>query len=302
MMPDLNAIALFVRVIEHKSFTETSRQLGIPISTISRKVSDLEKNLGIRLIERSTRSLRLTENGQEYFQYCRRGLEEIEAGLLLINNKQSEVAGTLRISIPPNIADVLVMPLVCGYQKIYPKAKIKMLVTERDVDLIEDGVDIALRVGALEDSSLIARQLLRYRHLLVASPKYIKAHGELRHPDELCSHRLLTFTGWFGQTSWELFNKNNVCKIFVESAMSINEMSGLQFAAENHQGIANLPAILCDKPIKNGTLIEVIPDWRFAPTTLSAMYPSNRNTSRLVKLFTDYCVKHIKKQSLFTGL
>ncbi len=302
MPPDLNAIALFVRVIEYKSFTETSRQLGVPISTISRKVSELEKSLGMRLIERSTRKLRLTEIGQEYFQHCRRGLEELNAGELVINNKQTEVAGTLRLSIPPNIANILVTPLICGYQQKYPKTKIKVLVTEREVDLIEDGVDIALRVGELEDSTLIARRLLSYRHLLVATPQYLKQHDKLHHPDELTYHRLLTFDGWQGQTLWEFFNKKKNCKIIVESALSINEMSGLQYAAENHQGIANLPAILCAQTLKKGTLVEVMPNWQFAPTILSAIYPSNRNTSRLVKLFTEYCVEHIKKQALFTGL
>jgi len=302
MSPDLNAIALFVRVIEYKSFTETSKQLGIPISTVSRKVSELEKSLGIRLIERSTRNLRLTEIGQEYFQHCRRGLEEFESGELVINNKQAEVAGTLRISIPPNIADVLVIPMVCDFQRIYPKTKVKMLVTARDVDLIEDGVDIVLRVGELEDSTLIARRLLRYRHLLVASPHYIKQHDVLRTPKGLTSHRLLTFSGWQGPINWEFFNRNKASKITVESVLSINEMSGLQYAAENHQGIANLPAILCMHALKEGKLIEVMPEWQFAPTILSAIYPSNRNTSRLVKLFTNHCVEHINKQTLFTGL
>jgi len=302
MSPDLNAMALFVRVIEYKSFTEASRQLGIPISTVSRKVSELEKCLGIRLIERSTRRLRLTEAGQEYFQYCRRGLDEFENGAHIISNRQSEVVGTLRLSIPPNIAEVLVTPIICDYQQAYPKTNVKVLVTERNVDLIEDGVDIALRVGELEDSSLVARRLLRYRHLLVASPEYIKQYGELKHPDELAAHRLLTFSGWRGQVIWEFFRADISCKIRVNSALSMNEMSGIQYAAEDHQGIANLPAITCARALEQGKLVEVMPDWQLAPTILSAIYPSNRNTSRLVKLFMQRCVTYLEQQALFTGL
>ncbi|HHJ36271.1 MAG TPA: LysR family transcriptional regulator, partial [Gammaproteobacteria bacterium] len=293
MSPDLNAMALFVRVIEYKSFTEASKRLGIPISTVSRKVSELEKSLGIRLIERSTRKLRLTETGQEYFQFCRRGLEEFETGALMIHNRQSEVAGTLRLSIPPNIADVLVAPIICEYQKKYPKTTTNVLVTERYVDLIEDGVDIALRVGELQDSTMIAHHLLHYRHLLVASPKYIKDFGEPDEPDDLSSHHLLTFSGWCEQTIWELFNKQKSKKISIESFISINEMAGLQYAAENHQGIANLPAIICGQAIARGTLVEVMPKWQFSPTVLSALYPSKRNTSRLVKLFLECCSDHI---------
>jgi DNA-binding transcriptional LysR family regulator len=302
MHSDLNAMALFVHVIEYKSFTQASKRLGIPISTVSRKVSELEKNLGIRLIERSTRRLRLTETGEEYFQYCRRGLEEFEAGALMISNRQSEVAGTLRLSIPPNIADVLVAPIICDYQKLYPKTTTHVLVTERNVDLIEDGVDIALRVGKLEDSMLAARRLFNYRHLLVASPQYIKKFGMPINPNDLTGHRLVSFSGWREQTTWEFFKKNKSHKISVESFLSINEMSGLQYAAEHHQGIANLPAFTCSQALNKGTLIEVMPEWRFSPTVLSAIYPSNRNTSRLVKLFMDCCTRHIDEHVLYTGI
>jgi len=302
MNPDLNANALFVRVIEYKSFTEASKRLGIPISTVSRKVSELEKSLGIRLIERSTRRLRLTETGQEYFRYCRRGLDEFEAGAFMINNRQSEVAGTLRISIPPNIADVLVAPIICEYQKFYPKTTINVLVTERYVDLIEDGVDIALRVGKLQDSTMVARTLLQYRHLLVASPQYLKMHKEPQCPDDLAAHRLLTFSGWREQAIWEFLKKKEARKTLVESYLSINEMAGLQYAAENHHGIANLPSIICTQALEQGKLVEVMKEWKLAPTILSAIYPSNRNTSRLVKLFMDCCTNHLNDHALYTGI
>ena len=302
MHPDFNAMALFVRVIEHKSFTEASKRLGIPISTVSRKVSELEKSLGIRLIERSTRRLRLTDTGEEYFQYCRRALDEFEAGAMMINNRQSDVTGTLRLSIPPNISDALVAPILCDYQTRYPKTTINVMVTERYVDLIEDGVDIALRVGALQDSSLAARRLLNYRHLLVASADYIKERGEPSEPDDLADHRLLSFGGWREPTIWELFKQKKSKKVPVENFLSINEMAGLRYAAEHHQGIANLPAFICSKALQHGTLVEVMPDWQFAPTVLSAVYPSNRNTSRLVKLFMDCCTTHIQGHALYTGI
>lgn len=302
MSPDLNAMALFVRVVDYKSFTEASKRLGVPISTVSRKVSELEKDLGVRLLERSTRKLRLTELGQEYYQYCHRGLEEFETGALIINNRQSEVVGTLRISIPPNLADVLVAPIVCTFQDAYPKTSIRILVTERYVDLIEDGVDIALRVGKLENSSMISRRLLVYRHLLVASPKYLEVHGEPGHPMELSTHRLITFGGWQGQLLWEFKNGQKTNKVAVDSVFSINEMTGIQLAAEAGQGIAEIPAIICAAALQEGKLIEVMPAWTFSPTTLSAIYPSKRNTSRLVRYFMDFCVAHIEKQMPFTGV
>jgi len=302
MLPDLNAAVLFIRVVEHKSFSETSKRLGIPISTVSRKVSELEKHLGVRLIERSTRKLRLTDLGQEYYQYCCRGVEEFEMGSLMLNDRQSEVVGTLRISIPPNITDVLIAPVVCAFQQAYPKTHIKILATERYVDLIEDGVDIAIRVGKLEDSSLVARCLLKYRHMLVASPSYIERYGEPNHPSELVAHRVITFGGWQGPKLCEFKNGQQTHKIVINSALSINEMVGVQYAAEASHGIAEIPAIICGAALQQGRLVEVMPEWQYSPTLLSAIYPSRRNTSRLVKLFMDFCNSYIEKQQIFTGL
>jgi len=300
--PDLNAMALFVSVVEHKSFSEASKRLAVPISTVSRKVSELEKYLGVRLLQRSTRSLRLTELGSEYYQYCRRGLEEFEAGALIINDRQSEVSGTLRISIPPNLSEVLVTPIVCAFQNSYPKTSVKVLVTERNVDLIEDGVDIALRVGELKDSSMIARRLFMYRHLLVASPDYLEQFGIPSHPDELSTHRLISFIGWQDQVSWEFVNNQQKHRVAVECCLSINEMTGVQFAAESGQGIAEIPALICGSALQQGTLVEVMPKWKFAATQLSVVYPSRRNTSRLVKLFMDSCFDYIESKNIVTGV
>lgn len=301
-MIDINAAALFVRVSEFRSFSEASKRLGIPISTVSRKISELEKTLGVRLLERSTRHLRITELGAEYYQYCRRGLEEIEAGGLALINRQTEVSGTLRLSIPPNLADVLVAPLVIGFQKTYPKSQVRVMVTERYVDLIEDNVDVAMRVGQLNDSSLIARRLLAYRHILVASPDYVKVHGQPEHPDELQAHRTITFGGWHEKVVWELKKDKTVMKIPVDSALSINEISGIQYVVENNQGIAQIPAMICAAAIQQGRLVEIMTDWKLSPTFLSFIYPSKRNTSKLVSLFIDYCFENINKTAPDTGM
>lgn len=301
-MIDINAAALFVRVSEFRSFSEASKRLGIPISTVSRKISELEKALGVRLLERSTRHLRITELGAEYYQYCRRGLEEIEAGGLALIDRQTEVSGTLRLSIPPNLADVLVVPLVLGFQKNYPRSQVKIMVTERYVDLIEDNVDVAIRVGQLNDSSLIARRLLAYRHILVASPDYIKLHGQPGHPDDLQTHRLITFGGWHEKVVWELKNNNTAMKVQVDSALSINEISGIQYAVENNQGIAQIPAMICAAAIRQGRLVEIMTDWKLSPTFLSFIYPSKRNTPKLVSLFIDYCFENINKTAPDTGM
>ncbi len=301
-MLDLNAMALFTKVVEYRSFSETSKRLGVPISTVSRKVSTLEKELGVRLLERSTRRLRLTVLGQDYYEYCRRGLEEIESGTLMINDRQAEVSGTLRLSVPPSLTDVLIIPLIGAFQAVYPNAFVRAMVTDRKVDLIEEGVDLALRAGELDDSSLVARRLLAYRHVLVASPGYLARAGAPRHPGELNGRRLVAFSAWHRQNVWALTNDGTTENITVEGAIALNDYAGIRRAVVENMGIAEIPSIICGRDIENGALVEVLPEWRFAPTKLSAVYPSSRNISRLVQLFRDFCVEHIEKLAPYSGI
>ncbi|VAW93859.1 Transcriptional regulator, LysR family [hydrothermal vent metagenome] len=294
MTLDLNAMALFVHVVENKSFSETAKRVGIPISTVSRKISELEKSLGIRLLERTTRKLRLTEIGQEYFEYCRRGLEEFETGTLMINDKQAEISGTLRLSAPPNLGEALIVPIICAFQARYPKVKIKVFITERNLDFIKDGVDIALRVGDLDDSTLIARELIQYRHLLVSSKKYLTSAKVLNSPADLVSHLLITFGGWHAPSILKLSNQGETHKIKINEMLSINDYAGIIYAIEKGRGIAEIPSIVCDSLLKSGRVVEVLPNWHLPSTKLSVVYPSNKNIYRMARLFIDFCVEHIK--------
>lgn len=302
MSPDLNATALFVKVVEHKSFTAASRRLGVPISTVSRKVSELEKTLGVRLLERSTRQLRLTELGQEYYAYCRRGLEEIETGTLMLNERQTEIAGTLRLSVPPGLADRLVVPLVSAFQVVYPAVTVRIMITERNVDFIQDAVDLALRVGELKDSSLVARPLIRYRHVLVSTPEYLDTFGMPEHPRDLPAYRMITFSGWFDDVSLKLVRNSSVYTVKVEGVLALNDYAGVLCATEAGQGIAEIPSIICGEALRDGRLVEVMPDWRFPSTSLSAVYPSNRNLSRIVRVFKDYCIERVDALSPYAGI
>ena len=227
-MIDRNAMALFVKVVENHSFSKTAQRENVPVSTVSRKISELEKALGVRLLERSTRQLRMTEIGQGYYDRCRRGLEEFEAANLLISERQTEVSGTLRISVPPSVSDVVVAPLVAGFQALYPNVVFRVLVTNRRVHLIEDGIDLAMRVGELEDSNLVARRLLRYRHILVATPAFLKKVGHPQNPNDLTDQPLIAFSPWFGELIWHLTDGKKVEKVPVEPRFSINDYSGVQ--------------------------------------------------------------------------
>ncbi len=261
------------------------------MSTVSRKIMDLEKALDVRLLERSTRKLRLTEIGRDYYERCRRGLEEFDAANLLISAQQKEVSGRLRISVPPSLSDTIVVPLVEAFQREHPKVIVQCLVTDRHVDHFSDGVDLSLRVGELADSSLIARRLLRYRSVLVASPNYLEEAGTPQHPAELPLHSLVAFSRWDTTVRWELEKGGETEQVEVQPKIAINDYAGVQRAVTDGFGISEIPSIVCGMALKDGRLVEVMPEWQFAPTTIAAIYPSNRNLSRVVRSFRDFCVE-----------
>ncbi|MEA3099862.1 LysR family transcriptional regulator, partial [Caballeronia mineralivorans] len=167
-MTDLNSLVIFAKVVEVKSFSEAARRLNIPISTVSRRIADLEDQLGVRLLERSTRNLRLTEVGSEVLEHAQRSVEISDAVDNVVSNQLSSVSGVLRLSAPPSISDSLLAPLVGAFQASYPNVRVQIFVTDRFVDHIAEGVDLVFRIGALKDSSLVARKLLSYRQQLVA--------------------------------------------------------------------------------------------------------------------------------------
>ncbi len=204
--PDLDAMALFARVLQHGSFSEASRRLGVPVSSVSRKISDLERHLGVRLLERTTRAVKATEAGNDLLPSCQGILDALDSTLAALQSRKTEVAGTLRLATPPSLSDLLVVPLIHGFLQEYPKVSAKVLVTDRHLDMVKDEVDISLRVGRQADSSLISRPLLRYRHILVAAPSYLAGAGEPSHPADLRHHRRIGFDEWFSDVSWRLSN------------------------------------------------------------------------------------------------
>jgi DNA-binding transcriptional LysR family regulator len=165
-MPDLNSLVIFAKVVEAQSFSEAARRLKIPISTVSRRIAELEDQLGVRPLERSTRSLRLTDIGSEVLEHAQRSAEAGEAVDNIVSYQQSSVSGTLRLSAPPSLSDSLLAPLLGEFQISHPNVRVHIFITDRIVDQIADGVDLAFKVGVLEDSSLIARTILTYRHQL----------------------------------------------------------------------------------------------------------------------------------------
>jgi DNA-binding transcriptional LysR family regulator len=292
-MTDLNALVVFAKVVEAKSFSEAARRLGMPVSTVSRRVAELEDQLGVRLLDRSTRNLRLTNLGSEVLEYAQRSAEASEAVQSIVSNQQSNVIGMLRLSAPPNISDTLLTPLVSAFQASYPNVRVRILIAERFVDHINDGVDIAFRLGALKDSSLVARRILTYRHQLVASPDYLKTCKAPEKPRDLLDHRLIAFSYWRPESRWTFIHVNGKGQetLSFQPHLSMNDFAGLTPALLAGGGIGDLPPIVQPELMRDGRLVEVMPRWRFPTQDLSLVHLGNRNMLRPVRLFKDFVAR-----------
>jgi DNA-binding transcriptional LysR family regulator len=292
-MTDLNALVVFAKVVEAKSFSEAARRLGMPVSTVSRRIADLEDQLGVRLLDRSTRSLRLTELGSEVLEHAVRSAESVEAIQNIISNQRSSVSGTLRLSAPPNISDTLLIPLICAFQASYPDVRVQILITDRFVDHIADGVDIVFRLGVLKDSSLVARKLLTYRHQLVASPTYL-TNGKLpENPQDLLGHRLIAFSYWKPESTWTFVSTNGKDEetITFQPYLSMNDFAGLTPTLLGGGGIGDLPPVVQPELLREGRLVEVMPNWRFRTFDLSLVHLGNRHIPRPLRLFKELAVQ-----------
>jgi DNA-binding transcriptional LysR family regulator len=301
MMIDLNSLAIFAKVVETGSFSEAARRLKIPISTVSRRVAELEDRLGVGLLERSTRHLRLTEIGMEVFEHAQHGAEISEAVDNIVSDRSATISGVLRLSAPPSISDTLLVPLVTAFQAAYPKVRVQILVTDRFVDHIAEGVDLVFRLGALKDSTLVARKLLRYRHQLVASPSYIERVKSPEKPQDLLGHRLLSFSISKSDNNWTFVDQNSVSqRISFLPFLSMNDYAGLACALLAGIGIGDLPPLVQPDLVRTGRLVEIMPDWRFRTFDLSMVSPGNRHIARPVRVFKEFAVEMAR--TLFPSL
>jgi len=292
---DLNSLIIFAQVAEANSFTEAARRLKMPTSTVSRRVRELEIQLGVRLIERSTRNLRLTDVGLEVLEHAQRSAELREAIDNIASNHLSKITGTLRLSAPPSISDSFLVPLVNAFQASYPDVRIQMFISERFVDHIADGIDLAFRVGGqLDDSSLVARRILTYRHQLVASPVYLEKNKPPQTPRGLLSHRLLSFSRQ-GQpeTAWKFVHVDGKGQetINFQPFLSMNDYSGLASALLAGAGIGDLPPIVEPHWLRERRLVEVMPKWRFRTLNLWLVHLGNRYTPRSQRVFKEFAVE-----------
>jgi DNA-binding transcriptional LysR family regulator len=283
---DLNEILVFARVVQAGSFTAAAAALGMPKSTVSRKVSDLEERLHSRLLQRTTRKLSLTDVGRTYYDYCARIVGEIEDAERAVSTLQETPRGLLRVTAPINVA--FLGPIVSDYLKRYPEVRLDLFCTGRAVDLVEERFDLGIRAGALADSTLIARRLGTATWLLVATPGYLKRRGRPRSPYDLSKHDCLLFGAGPDTGGLCLENGDRSVQVALSPRLTVTDIDVVYAVATAGLGIAVLPAFRCVEDLGARRLARVLADWNVPSTPVHVVYPSTRHISPKVKSFIDH--------------
>ena len=281
----------FAAVVEEGSFTAAAEVLGVSKSVVSKQISHLEKHLGVQLLQRTTRRLRLTQAGEVFASYTQRIMSEVREAEQSVLPLQSEPQGRLQISAPESLAVSLLPGALLGFQQRFPRLELEVHITGRFVDLVGEGIDVALRVGELEDSSLVARLLMPCSFHACASPEYLKQHGVPEHPDELRTHNCLIYSQGPQSGSW-FFTDRNGKKIHTKVEGNLRSDTGnlLMSAGLNGNGIFIGPTYMVASALKEGTLKTVLDDYAPASTGLYAVYPHSKLVSTKVRAFVDYLV------------
>lgn len=296
-MANLSNVELFIRVVEEGSFSATARLLGLTPSAVSRQISQLESELGARLFQRSTRRQSLTEAGNIYLQCARRVCEELDAGQLAVKRLTANPSGLLRMTAEADFALAFIEPLLPEFLALYPDIQLSLHMSTGFQDLIDSSLDLAIRIGHLEDSSLVARKLAQSHSLLCASPGYLAKYGTPKHPNELKSHSCLSFRTQPGINNWCFKIENDAVDVPINGRLSVNGLFFLRNAALNSMGIIMLPKWMICEELQQQRLLPVLQDFPIIPagTPIHAIFANKRQLAPKVKVFVNFLLKRMRK-------
>lgn len=294
---DLNDMLYFTEVVERGGFAAAGRALGIPKSRLSRRVADLESQLGVRLLQRTTRKLALTEVGEQYLKHCLAMREAAQAAAQVAAQVQTEPRGTLRVSCPVTLAQSSIAVLVPLFMREHPQVRVEMQVSNRVVDLVEDGIDVALRVRpTLEASgSLVIKQLGISRGVLVASPELLARQPLPATPEDLARLDTVAMSVSDGRASWRLLGPDGAEFVFVHQPRYVaDDLLTLKLAALMGTGVAVLPDYMCRDELRDGRFVSLLPDWAPPAGVVHAVFPSRRGLVPAVRRFLDFLGEHLR--------
>jgi DNA-binding transcriptional LysR family regulator len=293
-MDRMTSMATFVKVVESGGFSAAARALGISPSMATAHIQSLEERLGVRLLNRSTRKVSLTEVGHAYYERCLQILAEADDADQIAQALQSSPRGTLRlntsVAIPPFLA-----PVIAEYAALYPDVSIDLTMTDRMIDLVEDGFDLAVRNMSVPDSSLITRRVASYRFVICGAPEYLAKHGTPRVPTDLTQHNCLVYSRSAWGNEWRFAGPDGEQSVPVKGNLHANSDNALRLAAVHGQGLAMAPSFLVIDEIRSGRLIPVLTEFLQGEYAINAIYPHRHHLSAKVRSFIDLMARHFEE-------
>jgi DNA-binding transcriptional LysR family regulator len=286
-MVDLNQIAVFVSVAQLGSFTRAARALAMPVSTVSRRVADLERQLGVTLLQRTTRKLTLTTQGRDYFDQCSEPLAHLYDAERVLTLSQRQPEGVLRLSVPVILGDPAFLGFLSDFLRNYPGIRIDLFITNEFLDLVAENIDVALRFGELRSSSIVARKLGTSVRYVVAAPAYLERRPRPRTPAELAGHAGVVLGALNNEAAWELVSGRRRARVRVAGAVASRDFRSVSFFVYRGHGIGLLPSNYCDAPIADGTLVRLLPQWSSPPLAVHAVYPTRKFLPEKVHVFLE---------------
>jgi len=293
---DLNHVAVFVRIVELQSLTAAAKQLGLPKSSVSRTLTRLEDELGVRLLQRTTRKLHLTEAGQAYYERARVALTGLEEATSAAMNLSAEPRGTVRVSAPADAGVLNLSEVLARFVRKYPLVHVEISLSSRFVDLVAEGFDLALRAGKLADSSLVARKIGSDVLGVFASPAYLRRRGRPKTPADLANHDCVLFRGKNGKSEWLLTGPQGEERVIVRGPLNADEMAFVQQAVAAGVGIALLPVSAVRLAATRSSLpmpVRLLPDYSVGGASLNVVSPSARFQPASVVAFRDFLVAEL---------
>jgi DNA-binding transcriptional LysR family regulator len=291
MLTETLELLAFHAVVKHSSFAKAAEELSLSPSGVSRIVTRLEERLGVRLVQRTTRRLCLTEAGSAFYARASQILADILDAEAEVQKATTRPRGNLRVTAAIGFGQLYITPLLEDILERFPELSIELTLTNRFVDIIEEGIDLAIRIGALSDSRLIARRLCANQRVLVASPGYLSRRGEPNHPDELAEHDIVTFTGFAKAREWKLVGPEGTISVPVAGRIATNNLEVLVHTAKKGLGITVGPTMTVKDALLSGELVRVLHQYEFEPSAIFAVYPSARQLSTKVRAVVDFLVE-----------
>lgn len=298
-MDQLSAMRAFVRVVQTGSFSAVGRELNTTQATISKKVAALEAKLGVKLLTRSSRDVSLTQAGTDYYEQTVVMLAELDEVEARVRSQVATPQGTLRVTAPVAFGRLVLAPLIGEFLERYPDIKVDMSLGDRHVDLIAEGVDVAIRARKLEDSSLVARHLFENPMLLVASPSYLELHGEPREPADLKRHHCIVYSLLRTGNNWHFTYQGKEISVPVTGDFQSDSGDTNLEVVLSGLGITALPIWMVEEHLQSGRLVQLLTDYQADQIPFNAIYPQNRYVPLKVRCFVDFLKEKLAESTLF---